>query len=205
MKKLLQGIFIVAIIFVGTKFGMQTINSFEREKSVLPAVTESNSSDEVQEVEEKPAAGEPSEIRIPKINVSAEVESAGLDSKRNPILPKNADNVVWYNLGPRPGNTGSSVISGHYDKESGAPAVFYELSSLQAGDEIVIEDKDAQKHVFIVKKKVEYPFDKVPLQEIYAAKTDKSLLNLITCSGTWNASSKLYSSRTVVYAELQEN
>ncbi len=97
---------------------------------------------------------------------------------------------------------GSAVLSGHYDKVSGAPAVFHKLNSLEVGDEISVTDAEGNKHTFSIIRKVEYPYDKVPLQELYAAKTDKPLLNLITCGGTWNESTKLYSTRTVIYAEL---
>ncbi len=205
MKKLLTVLIFLTIIFAGINFGSKAISSVQKEAEVLPAsiVDESSESMDSKKID-VPVVALPQTLKIPKINVDTIVEAAGIDEQRKPILPQNSDNVVWYNLGPKPGEKGSSVISGHWDKETGAPAVFYDLNKLDIGDEIIVIDSENQKHKFIVTKKVNYPFDEVPLQEVYASSSDTPLLNLITCGGTWNAASKLYSHRTVIYSEMSD-
>jgi sortase A len=133
---------------------------------------------------------EPSFISIPKINVRARVEQVGLDE----------NNAGWYKLGVRPGETGNSVIAAHYDKKDGSPAVFYSLSGLEKGDEIIVEDGDGKETRFLVTKTASYPLESFPLQEVFG-KSDKQMLNLITCEGVYDKSSKLYSHRLVVFSE----
>lgn len=203
MKK----VFIVFLLFIagGAFLGIQGASLFKNQSDDV--VSQSQSRDEVVGANTEEAVvpvGTPQSLSIPKINIDAVVESGGLDAEKNPVLPKDADNVLWYDLGKKPGEMGSAVISGHWDKETGAPAVFYDLKKLAPGDEITIKDSDNQQYTFKVTKVVDYPYDKVPLEEVYAGQSDVPLLNLITCGGAWNASTKLYSHRTVVYSELAQ-
>src|SRR6266849_8717779 len=62
----------------------------------------------------------PKTISIPQINVSANIESVGMDKQGRMDIPQKADNVAWYNLGYKPGEKGNAVIDGHLDKQTGA-------------------------------------------------------------------------------------
>ncbi len=57
----------------------------------------------------------PKILSIPKLEVNAEIETVGLDNKGAMDVPKNAMNVAWYNLGPKPGEKGNAVMAGHLD------------------------------------------------------------------------------------------
>lgn len=153
--------------------------------------------------EPDPLITEPVRIQIPEINVDAEFESVGLDAKRNMDVPKAAENVGWYNLGPKPGEVGSAVAAGHLDDPNGDPAVFWDLIKLKPGDEIKVTDKSGAERTFIVKDIQSYDTDKFPLDEVFADTSGKKL-NLITCEGTFDKVAKSYSKRTVVYSELSE-
>lgn len=153
--------------------------------------------------EEKTAnASEPQTLVIPKLNVNASVESVGMDSEGKMDIPKNVDNVAWYNLGYKPGEKGAAVIAGHYDKKDGSPAVFYELSSLQTGDEIIVLGENGEKLTYIITRKASYLTEQFPLEEVFGTQ-DKPRLHLITCAGTWNKGEASYSNRLVVYSELK--
>ncbi len=143
----------------------------------------------------------PKTFMIPKLNVNVPVEHVGMDSKGAMDVPKNADNVGWYKLGYKVGDKGSAVIAGHFDKVDGSPAVFYNLSHLTPGDEILVKDENGKEYKYQVTKKASYNFDEVPLNEVFAS-SDKARLNLITCEGVFDKSAKNYSKRTVVYSEL---
>ncbi len=145
---------------------------------------------------------EPQTISIPRINVTADVESVGQDAEGKMDVPKGVFNVGWYNLGFKPGEKGSAVMAGHLDTITGAPAVFYNIGQLQAGDEVMVTDKNGKTLNFTVTGVQSYAFDKVPLQEVFAS-TDKPRLNLITCVGTWDVGSRNYSERLVVYTVLR--
>jgi len=144
----------------------------------------------------------PHMLIIPKLEIEADVESVGLDSRRNMDVPKNAENVAWYNLGARPGEKGNAVLAGHLDTITGAPAVFYELDKLENGDTITVEDTERNIFTYTVTGKETYKTEEFPLQEVFGD-TEIYRLNLITCTGTFDNSEKSYSHRTVVYSELK--
>lgn len=152
---------------------------------------------------ESKTAEVPVKLTIPKLGVIASVESVGMDKKGRMDVPKNADNVAWYNLGYKPGDKGSAVMAGHFDKVTGAPAVFYNIEKLEVGDKIIATDVKGKEITFAVTQINKYPYDSFPLQEVFGTST-KRMLNLITCEGQWNSKTKNYSHRTVVYAEMIE-
>lgn len=146
-------------------------------------------------------AASPVRLVIPKLNLDVAIESKGEDAAGHMDVPS-WENVAWYNLGPRPGEEGSAVIAGHYDTTTGAPSTFYQLSSLQAGDEIYVQDELNNVLRFTVKDMRNYDYFLFPINEVFADPVGRKL-NLITCSGTWNHAMQTYSDRLVVFAELQ--
>jgi sortase A len=144
--------------------------------------------------------GLPKNLDIPRLGVNAGIESVGLDKTGAMDVPKNADNVAWYNLGSSPGQIGNAVLAGHYDKVTGAPAVFYTLNKLNIGDEISVTDEFGNKFNYKVTGKKIYAYNNLPLNYIFGS-SDKARLNLITCSGTWDQANKNYSNREVIYSE----
>jgi sortase (surface protein transpeptidase) len=95
------------------------------------------------------------------------------------------------------------VLAGHYDKKDGSPAVFWDLNKLQKGDKITVIDDKGEKQTFSVIKLAKYPYDNFPLKEVFGD-SEKPMLNLITCQGTWNDKSNTYAERLVVYAQLDQ-
>lgn len=201
MKKLLVIVFIVLIGFLGINFGRNAAESLKGNKEVLPAVlsNDTSSGEDARVVE----IGTPQTLSIPKINVNATVESVAQDNKGAMDIPKNSKNVAWYNLGPKPGASGSSVMAGHKDERDGSPSVFWDLKKLEKGDKIIVTDENGEEHTYSVTDKAEYPDANFPLQKVFNT-PDKKMLNLITCEGTWNSATRNYSHRTVVYSELDE-
>lgn len=151
----------------------------------------------------KKQSAEPVTLTIQKLGINAQIESVAMDKKGNMDVPRQVMNVAWYNLGARPGEIGNVVIAGHFDTVTGAPAVFFKLATLKAGDSIMVTDADSGSYKYTVVRKENYPYDSFPLQEVFGA-SSKKRLNLITCEGTFDQNAKNYSHRTVVYAELSE-
>src|SRR5258706_4423241 len=79
------------------------------------------------------SAGTPVRISIPKLQLTAAVEAVDTDTQGRMDVPKHVQDVGWYAMGTKPGEKGSAVIDGHLDTVTGAPAVFYFVSKLQAG------------------------------------------------------------------------
>lgn len=147
-------------------------------------------------------AGLPVRLKIPSINVDSAVEHVALTSQGAMDVPKNPAAVAWYNLGPRPGERGSSVIAGHYDTKKGAPAVFSELHALQKGDKIYIESGDGVITTFVVREIKKYNWN-ASATDVFGSNDEDAHLNLVTCEGAWNKSAKNYSNRLVVFADKE--
>jgi len=147
------------------------------------------------------APGIPTAISIPKINVHAVVESVGMDAQGRMDIPHTAEDTAWFSPGYKPGMNGSAVIDGHLDKVTGAPAVFWNLKLLSAGDHIVINENNGKTYTFAVDRIMRYPYNSFPIKEVFSV-SQTPRLNLITCNGTWDKNTRNYSDRLVVYSKL---
>jgi sortase A len=196
-------VFITASSLAGVAIGRTiaanlTSSPITKEVASVPAAAP-----EEFEIEEEPyIPAHPVSITIPAINVHAPVEHVGLDDEQKMDVPQHDDNVGWYKYGAIPGQTGNAVLAGHLDSTTG-PSVFYHLHTLTAGDEIIVTDTDNIQHRFSVIETASYPLADFPMDAVFG-QHDGIRLNLITCEGTFNRSSQLYSHRTVVYAEFVE-
>ncbi|HVW66672.1 MAG TPA: class F sortase [Candidatus Peribacteraceae bacterium] len=141
----------------------------------------------------------PARLVIPSIKVNAPVEDVGLLSDGSMDAPKGWNDVGWYDLGPRPGETGNAVMAGHLDSYIGA-AVFWHLDELKPGDTVSVIDTAGNTHQFRVTSMHSYMTDNPPMQKIFGTATG-SHLNLITCDGTWNGALQRYDHRLVVYTD----
>lgn len=141
-------------------------------------------------------------LKIPVINVDAQVESLGLTSAGAMATPKKPDNVAWFNLGPRPSDKGSAVIAGHYGWENGKAAAFDNLSKLHQGDKIYFEDVKGVTTTFVVREIKNYDSN-ADAKDVFNSNDNKSHLNLITCEGVWDKISKSYSGRLVVFTDKE--
>lgn len=146
--------------------------------------------------------GKPARLMIPSINVDAYIEHLGLTDEGAVMAPDGARNVSWFDLGPRPGEMGSAVISGHYGRwKNGTNSVFNLLPDLRPGDSIYVKDDNGSQTSFIVKEVRVYGRSEI-VPEIFN-RNDKAYLNIITCHGTYLEGEKTYSQRLVVFAEAQ--
>ncbi len=144
--------------------------------------------------------GTPKRLLINSINVDASVESVALTAEGAMDVPVNADNVAWYNLGPKPGEKGSAVIDGHLDKEDQSPAVFANLEKIEIGNTVSIIDDQGQTLTFkVIGVKVFNADDNT--DEVFN-NNNGSFLNLITCTGSWDAGKLDYDERRVIFTEL---
>ena len=99
----------------------------------------------------------PVRIIIPKIKLNAVIESVGLTKAGAVGVPKIPANTAWYNLSPRPGEKGSSIITGHYGRwKNGQGSVFDNLNKLKVGDKIQVKNQKGTITKFVVKKIQKY-------------------------------------------------
>jgi len=139
-------------------------------------------------------------LEIPRAGVSAQVEPVGVTGG-DMAAPSTWWDVGWLSINPRPGQVGNAVIDGHLDSPSGA-AVFWRLSSLQAGDQVVVTTAAGQKLQFDVVDIESYAVADIPLDTVFGPASTPQL-NLITCAGTWDTAKQAYDRRLVVYTRLE--
>lgn len=141
----------------------------------------------------------PMRLRIPAIKVEANIEEVGVNTKGEMEVPGNILEVGWFKVGPKPGEKGSAVISGHFDGKNNEAGVFVNLDKLKVGDKVYIEDNDGSSHSFVVREARTY----VPgyADEVFG-KGESVHLNLITCDGVWDGTKKSFSRRLVIYTDL---
>jgi len=145
----------------------------------------------------------PVRLKISRIKVNITLESTGLTPQGAVGVPKGLTNAAWFNLGPRPGESGSAVITGHFGYwKNGTLGVFNNLYKLHRGDEISVVDGKGSSTVFVVRKLQIFSFnEEVPSVFGVGVNDGKAHLNLITCAGTWNKILKSYPKRLVVFTD----
>lgn len=144
----------------------------------------------------------PVRLKIPEIKVDAPMEGVGLTATGAMDVPSNQDGVAWYELGERPGEVGSAVISGHYGWKNNIGSVFDRLHELKPGDKVYSEDDQGVITTFVVRESRIYDL-KADTVEIFKSDDGKAHLNLITCAGVWNVDKQMYSNRLVVFTDKE--
>jgi LPXTG-site transpeptidase (sortase) family protein len=142
----------------------------------------------------------PQRIVIPKIGVDAPVSVKSLDADGTMQPPNGPEDVAWYDFTARPGSGGNAVFSAHVDYHDYGPAVFAGLKDLKEGDAIEVRAADGAAYRYRVAVSVTYPAAEAPVEHIVGP-TSREAVTLITCTGSFDASSRQYSHRLVVRAE----
>lgn len=141
-------------------------------------------------------------LKIPRIGVDAVIKDMGMTLDGAMAVPGNRVDVGWFSLGTRPGEMGSAVIGGHNSWATKA-GIFANLDQLQKGDVLSVVDANGASFSFIVRD----------IRTYDATDTDTGIfdsksgihLNLITCSGEWDPSTKSSAKRLVVFTDVIEN
>ena len=151
---------------------------------------------------EQSGPGLPIHLTIQKINVDALVEYMGLTPQGAMAVPKGPVDVGWYSLGPRPGEVGSAVLAGHEGWKDAQPAVFDTLHTLSKGDSVSVEDDKGVTISFVVREIRTYN-QIADASSVFGSTDGKAHLNLITCEGVWDPSTKTYANRLVVFTDKE--
>ncbi|GGJ90749.1 hypothetical protein GCM10007063_11700 [Lentibacillus kapialis] len=144
----------------------------------------------------------PETIKIDSIGVDSAVEKVGLKDNGQMGVPENFRLTGWFDRGSKPGERGSAVIDGHVDDKTG-PGVFFDLEDMKKGDEVEVFNDEGDKLVFEVVDKQVFPMNDAPVEDIFGY-TSRRMLNLVTCTGTFDHSKGSHLDRLVVYTELKE-
>lgn len=143
----------------------------------------------------------PTSLKIPAIDLEAQVQHLGTTENGEMAVPDNIEDVSWFSPGYEPGENGRAVIAGHVDGVEG-PAIFWDLSKLQLGDEVVVQDKDSTL-TFKVHTMESVPLDLADITKVFGYTSSPELV-LITCSGNYDFDRGTREERLIVYASLLE-
>lgn len=152
--------------------------------------------------DQKLNVGLPIRLKIPTINVDTVITYAGITSDGAMDITKDPSVVAWYELGTRPGQSGSAVIAGHYGWMDGKAAIFNELHTLSAGNKIFIVDDGGLTTTFVVTRSQKYD-PEADATDVFKSSDGKAHLNLVTCNGVWDNAKQSYSDRLVIFAEKE--
>ena len=142
----------------------------------------------------------PASLLIPALAVDAAVEPVGLEKDGTMAMPARVQEAGWLRSGPVPGEIGNAVIAGHLDTVSGAPALFFHLSRLRAGQRVMIRDVRGSLFTFEVTAVRRYELSAFPLFAVFGP-SKESRLQLVTCAGRYRPGLG-YSERIVVFTRL---
>ena len=104
----------------------------------------------------------------------------------------------WYVGSAHPGDAGPTVLIGHVDSKHG-PGIFYAVSRLHPGDQIVVTRADRSRAVFVVQQVQRYAKRAFPTASVYRGDSRASL-RLVTCGGAFDGRTGHYLDNTVVFA-----
>lgn len=138
-------------------------------------------------------------LHLPSLGVEAPVIPLGLDSAGRLDVPHDAETVGWNPaFTGTPGIGSASFLAAHYEY-SGTPGVFYRLSELRPGDEVVVKRSDGAEVRYRVRSAVDYALESIDMGAILKGLEGRESLSLMTCSGPGDGGR--YPLRTLVLAE----
>jgi LPXTG-site transpeptidase (sortase) family protein len=143
------------------------------------------------------AKDKPRDITIDGIGVSGIVQKVGIDQNHAVAVPSNVSVAGWYALGPRPGDSGVSLIDGHVSGKY-APGIFKNLDDLRSGQKVRVTFGDNSVRTFEVVSIKSYDVAEAAKQMFAAAPGIDKQLNLITCGGRFDRSTDQYAQRVLV-------
>jgi len=137
---------------------------------------------------------------IPSLEIDAPIVTLGVDADGTMQSPDNPTDVAWYTFSGRPGEGSNIVMAGHLDYVNYGPAVFYRLKEAQAGDEVRLALVDGTTAPYRVLDVTFYDEATAPVDEIVGP-TEKEIVTLITCAGSFDPNVREYDKRVVLRAE----
>ena len=142
----------------------------------------------------------PKFLTIEKLHVHARIQTVSAGLNRYINAPDNIFDVGWYEGGPKPGEQGAAVLTGHVSGPT-KRGVFQGITSLVPGDKVSITRGDDSVLTYTVQEVKSYDNDKVDMDRIMRA--DQQALHIITSAGRFNIRTNQYEPRIAVFAVLE--
>ena len=145
-------------------------------------------------------ADHPRLLSIPKLAVSARILPVNKTRAGSIDAPASIHDAGWYTKSALPGHTGVMFVDGHVSGPT-QPGIFKHLTSLIAGDSVVIERGDHTQISYTVQRIESRPVNQIAMSQLLDGDdTDPPSLILMTCGGRFDHTSQQYSNRIIVFA-----
>ncbi|MER7477077.1 class F sortase [Streptomyces sp. NPDC126510] len=142
----------------------------------------------------------PRRVLLPQAGVDARVTPVGVTDRGEMAVPDEPSVAGWYRYGPAPGSaSGSAVLVGHVDGDTGAIGEFAALYGVRRGDRVEVRRAGAEPVRYRVVSRVTVPKDELPSSTF--RRTGAPVLTLITCAPPFVPERGGYLSNLVVTAE----
>lgn len=130
-------------------------------------------------------AARPTTLRIPALDVEADVRAVGVERDGAMTIPAAPTTVGWYRFGAAPSDpSGHTVIAGHIaTREDGAGALA-PLAGARPGMAVELVDSAGVTHRYVVRGRESVHKKALPVDRIFA-RDGRPLLVLITCGGEY--------------------
>ncbi len=142
---------------------------------------------------------QPRSITIGSAQIHGFVQRVATEPNGAIAVPSNIHLAGWYVDSQRPGESGLSIIDGHVSGRY-ADAIFKDLHATANGDRITVEFGDLRTVEFEIVDKHYSPADQAAAILTKKRAEIDAQLNLITCSGTYDAEEKTFDERLIVVA-----
>lgn len=197
-KKSVALIGLALVVAVVALWGTKT----SHEEPITPAITHSTN----KPIEVAPqkdtykwvgGSDDPKYIDLPTISAEGFIQKAGIDQNNQIAVPNNIYMAAWFNKSSQPGKPGLSIIDGHVNGRVN-DGIFKKLTSLKVGDTYAVElGNGSIKKFKVIKLDTVDTADAVNVL-FSQDPTVVSQLNLITCTGTFDAPTHSYNKRLIV-------
>ena len=147
-----------------------------------------------------PTGTDVARIVVPSLGIDAPIVTLGIDPNGTMQSPNTPTDVAWYSFSARPGERSNVVMSGHFDYINHGPAVFYRLKEARQGEEVRLVLEDGAIARYRVFEITSYEEATAPVLDIVGP-TDREVVTLITCDGSFDPQSREYDKRIVLRAE----
>lgn len=147
-------------------------------------------------------ADQPRVIAVPRFDIESYVQPVSVTSSGAMATPTNIHYVGWYTGSVAPGESGLSILNGHYTGRYDK-GVFWRLGDLAKGDEIRVQMGDLSWRVFVVESNATYDTTQANIALFDDQQAINNELHLITCGGRYDDELQTYDERVVVVARLK--
>ncbi|MER6678183.1 class F sortase [Streptomyces sp. NPDC000983] len=141
----------------------------------------------------------PQRILVDAVGLDARVRPVGVTGNGAVAVPPDPDVAGWYRFGPAPGSpTGSAVLVGHVDAETGDLGEFAALYDVRPGQRVEVRRAGAEPVLYRVTSRTTVPRER--LAPTVFRRTGAPALTLVTCAPPFVPDRGGYLSNLVVTA-----